>query len=125
MAKTETLPIYIETYRLIREVFDCSLKFPKDYKYAFADRLNGDTLNLCCLISKANRETEKSTIISDFLLCLDKVRLQLRLCADYKLISYRRQAHLSQIMENITTQALAWQKHERRKENQQAGVGNN
>ncbi len=110
------LPIYIETYRLIQAVILCTVKFPREYKFMLGNSLNNDILLLGGLILKANRSQHKSARIEEILIHLDKVRLQLRLSADFRLISCRQQARLTEMMEKITRQAIAWQKSEKKKE---------
>ena len=116
MTKTESLPIYIEAYRLIQEIFRCTLKFPKEYKFTIGNSLNEDAVDLCSLISKANHTTDKISTLDDFLSCLERVKVQIRLCVDFNLFSCSQQAFLAHSIEKITTQALAWIKSERRKQ---------
>lgn len=116
MANSETLPIYIETYRLVQEVFRCTVKFSKEYKFVLGTSLNENVLNLCCTIFQANHSSQKTQHLNLFLANLEKVRLQLRLCADFNLISCKQQAHFAQMIEKISFQAVAWQRSERSKE---------
>ena len=116
MMNSESLPIYIETYRFIQEIFRCTVKFPKEYKYMLGNGLNEHALNLCCLISKANHQENKLPLLEEFFSELERVKLQLRLCVDFKLLSCTQQAQLACDLEQITSQILAWIKSERRKQ---------
>ena len=116
MANSESLPIYIETYRFIQEIFRCTVKFPKEYKFMLGTSLNEHSLNLCCLISQANHQANKLPLLEEFVSELERVKLQLRLCVDFKLLSCSQQASLAHGLEQITSQILAWIKSERRKQ---------
>lgn len=118
MARSDLLPIYVTCYQLIREVFACTVKFPKEYKYLLGTALNEHAMTLCCLISQLNHTTARQALFDDFFAALERVRLVLRLSADYNLLSCKKQAHLATLLEDITAQATAWQKSHQRKESQ-------
>ncbi|MBQ7412845.1 MAG: four helix bundle protein [Alphaproteobacteria bacterium] len=116
MPNSEGLPIYIDTYHLAQDVFADTVSFPRDYKFILGTRLNNDVLDLCCLIDRINRADDKDDLLDMFISGLERVRIQLRLCADFKLIGFQRQAGLAEMIEKIWTQAVAWQKSERRRQ---------
>lgn len=118
MARSETLPIYIDTYHFAEQVFQCTIKFSREYKFVLGTSLNEHVLDLGCLIVKAHHETERAPILKDFIMLLEKVRLQLRLSIDFHLLSYRQYACLVQLLEKIMKQAVSWLKSERRKINE-------
>ena len=115
MSNSELLPIYIDAYRLTQDIFRCTVKFPKEYKFLLGAGLNEAALKLCCLISEANHCREKSSLLDDFLSAIERIKLQLRLCADFKILSCQQQALLATEIEKLIKQAVAWMKCERRK----------
>ena len=115
MVHSETLPIYIDTYRFIQEVFHCTVKFSREYKFVLGTSLNEQVLDLGCLVVKAHRAQDRMPVLDDYLMLLEKVRLQLRLSMDFGLISYKYYALLAEHMEKMERQAKSWQKSERRK----------
>lgn len=115
MSNSELLPIYIDSYRLTQDIFRCTVKFPKEYKFLLGSALNEAALTLCCLICEANHHQRRSSLLDDFLSTMEKIKLQLRLCADFKILSCQQQALLATEIEKIVKQAVAWMKSERRK----------
>ena len=123
MTRSDKLPIYIATYQLIRDIHQYTTKFSREHKYTLGNTLNESALELCALISRANHSEDKSEYINTFMFQLEKTRVCLRLCADLNLISCRAQAYLAQTMESITSQASAWYKAERRKQQLKTSAG--
>ena len=66
MARTELLPIDIACYQLIREIFACTVKFPKEYKYLLGSSLNEQSLTRCFLISQINHTKTRQALFTDF-----------------------------------------------------------
>lgn len=112
----QNLPIYIDSYYLTKEIALITLRFPKEYKFTWGSSLNNDAVSLCCQILKVNRSSQKTYEIKNFLLLLERVRVQLRLCSDCHILSHRQQARFAEMLENIEAQALGWQKSEQQKE---------
>ena len=90
MPNSEGLPIYIDTYHLAQDVFADTVSFSRDYKFILGTRLNNDVLDLCCLIDRINRADDKDDLLDMFISGLELVRIQLKLCADFKLIGFQR-----------------------------------
>ena len=75
-------------------------------------------VDLCDCPLYPQRFAELFPILKDFIMLLEKVRLQLRLSIDFHLLSYRQYACLVQLLEKIMKQAVSWLKSERRKINE-------
>jgi len=110
------LPIYIESYRMTQEIFRCTVKFPREFKFLLGNALNEAAIGLCCQISRATYAPQKEEVLDEILILLEKIRIQLRLCADFKLLSCRQQASLGTMLEKTTSQAFAWARSERRRQ---------
>ena len=110
------LPIYIDSYRMTQEIFRHTVKFPKEFKFLLGQSLNETAINLCCQISRSTHIRQKDEALDEILILLEKIRIQLRLCADFKLLSCQQQATLGTLLERITSQASAWSRSERRKQ---------
>jgi len=39
MKDSEILPIYVDTYQLVRELYQITHKFPKEYKYCLGEQI--------------------------------------------------------------------------------------
>ena len=113
MSSSDTLPIYIDTYQLTREIYLITHKFPREFKYCLGEQINRDVLKLLYHIFQANHiKSERSDHIRRFLASLDMVRVEIRLAHDMKVLSTRQISHLAQFMDKIVKQANAWQKYE-------------
>lgn len=114
MARSDTLPIFIDTYQFVREIYLITHKFPREFKYCLGEQMNRDVLQLLWLIFHANHQRcEKVRYLDDFLAQLEMVRVEIRLCHDMKVLSVRQLAHLALFMERIVKQANAWRKHQK------------
>ncbi len=115
MKQKEVFPLYLDAYHLTQDIFRLTVKFSRDYKFVLGNRLNDATIDLCLCISKAIRARNKMIYLEEILNQLDRIKLELRLCADFNLFSHAQQADLAVCFEKITTQTLTWLKSERRK----------
>ena len=116
MRNKEVLPIYIEAYRLTQDILNQTVKFPKEYKFLLGTQLNEASIELCCLITNTARAAQKQALLEQIFNQLDKIKIEFRLCTDFKLLSNQQQASIATRLEKITGQAIAWLKSERRKQ---------
>jgi len=42
MKSSDTLPIYVDTYQLTREIYQITHKFSRKYKYCLGEQINQD-----------------------------------------------------------------------------------
>jgi len=78
------------------------------YKYTLGQDMKRDVLMLVRSIYRANRNTEKRQYLEEFLDNFEILKLEIRLCTDLKLISIKKQADLSMLLDSIGKQATAW-----------------
>ena len=67
-----------------------------------------DALALVRSIYRANKETDKTEQLDTFLDDFELLKLEIRLCADMKILSFRKQAELSALMDSIGKQITGW-----------------
>ncbi len=115
MARSDTLPIFLDTYQLTQEIYKTTVKFPREYKFCLGQEMNRDVLNLLRLIFRANHTVDKVPLLEEFFAALEVLRLEIRLCADMKVLTVKRLAYLSLLVESISKQAVAWCHYETRK----------
>jgi hypothetical protein len=108
MALYYDLPVYRETYKLILEVFKCTKDFSKDYKYTLGQDMKRDALQLVRSIYRANKSVNKKAHLEAFLDDFELLKLEIRLCTDMKLLSIKKQAALSLLMDSISKQITGW-----------------
>lgn len=108
MALTEQLPVYRDVYRLITIVFQVTQNYPRDYKYSLGQDMKRDSLKLVRSIYRANRSVSKREWLEDFLDDFEILKLEIRLSVDLHLLSLRKQAEMSPLLESIGKQVKAW-----------------
>jgi hypothetical protein len=108
MALSHTLPIYIDTYKLILLIFERTSNFGREYKYTLGQDMKRDGINLVRSIYRANRSKEKRQYLEEFLDNFEILKLEVRLCTDLKLISTKQLVEISKMLDIIGKQATAW-----------------
>jgi len=95
-------------YQFILKIFDYTNHFPREYKFTLGQDLNRDGINLVISIYRANKSKEKTPYLEAFLDDFELVKLELRLCADMKLLPLKYHAELNELMDRIGKQIKAW-----------------
>ncbi|HHZ69063.1 MAG TPA: four helix bundle protein [Methylococcaceae bacterium] len=108
MALYYDLPVYRDTYKLILKIFDVSKDFPKEYKYTLGQDMKRDALQLVRSLYRANKSTQKKELLERFLDEFELVKLEIRLCVDLKVVSFKKQAELTVLMDSIGKQVTGW-----------------
>ena len=108
MALSHELPIYKDVYKLILEIFDVTKDFSREYKYTLGQDMKRDVIMLVRSIYRANRHAEKKQYLEEFLDNFEILKLEIRLSTDLKLITIRKQATISLLLESIGRQATGW-----------------
>jgi len=108
MALYYDLPIYRDTYQLILKIFEVTKDFPKEYKYSLGQDMKRDALQLVRSIYRANKSTAKAAHLETFLDEFELLKLEIRLCTDMKVLSFKKQAELSVLMDSIGKQVTGW-----------------
>ncbi len=108
MALYYDLPVFKDVYQLILKIFDYTKDFPREYKFTLGQDLKRDGINLVKSIYRANKSREKMPYLEAFLDDFELVKLELRLCADMKVLLLKKHAELSVLMDRIGKQITAW-----------------
>ena len=108
MALYYDLSVYRDTYKLILKIFEVTQDFPKDYKYTLGQELKRDALQLVRSIYRANKSAQKKEHLDAFLDEFELVKLELRLCVDLRVMSFKKQAELTVLMDSIGKQVTGW-----------------
>ena len=108
MALYTELPLYRDTYQLILKVYEITKEFSKEYKYTLGQDMKRDALQLMRSIYRANKHRNRVEHLEVFLDELELLKLEIRLCADMKLVPMRKQAVLSELLERIGKQVPGW-----------------
>lgn len=108
MALYYDLPVFKEVYQLILKIFDYSKDFPKEYKYTLGQDMKRDGIQLVRSIYRANKAKDKREYLEAFLDDFEVLKLEIRLCVDMKILSIKKQAELSLLMDSIGKQITGW-----------------
>jgi hypothetical protein len=100
-------------YQLILKIFNYTKDFPKEYKYTLGQDMKRDGIQLVRSIYRANKAKDKKEYLEQFLDDFEVLKLEIRLCADMKILSIKKQAELSQMMESIGKQITGWRNAQR------------
>ena len=111
MALYYDLPVFKEVYQLVLKIFEYTKDFPKEYKYTLGQDMKRDGIQLVRSIYRANKAKDKKEYLEAFLDDFEVLKLEIRLCVDMKILSIKKQAELSQMMERN----LNWTEEKRRK----------
>ena len=110
MALYYELPVYHDTYTLLKMVFEATKSFPHEYKYSLGQDMKHDCMELVRYIYKANRAQVKTEHLEAYLEQFEILKLELRLCYDLKVIGLRQHAEFAAMMEKIGKQVTGWKK---------------
>ena len=102
------LPVYRDTYQLLLKVFEYTKEFTKEYKYTLGQDMKGGVLRLMRNIYRANKHQNRVEHLEAFLDEFELLKLEIRLCVDMKLLSIKKQAALSGLLERIGKQVIGW-----------------
>ena len=101
-------PVFKDVYKLILLIFEYGKDFPKEYKYTLGQDLKRDGINLVRSIYRANKTKNKVEYLETFLDDFEVLKIEIRLCADMKILSIKKQAALSLLMDGIGKQITGW-----------------
>jgi len=108
MALYYDLPVYKDVYRLILKIYEYTKEFPKEYKYTLGQDMKKDGLQLVRSIYRANKEKDKRKYLESFLDDFEILKLEIRICTDMKILSLKKQAELSLLLDSIGRQITGW-----------------
>ena len=108
MALYYELPVYRDVYNLILMIFECTKDFSKEYKYTLGQDMKRDALQLVRNIYRANKSANKKEYLEAFLDDFELLKLEIRLCADMKVLPIKKQAALALLMDTIGKQIIGW-----------------
>ncbi len=105
------LPIYRDSYQLLLEIYQATSKFPRDFKYTLGQDMKRDALMLFRDLYGANvSPEERRKYLDNFLTAFELLKTEIRLCVDLNVLSIKKLAQLSLLMDNIAKQAQGWRK---------------
>jgi len=110
MALHSELPLYRDTFQLLKLVVVLVRNIPRDFKRTVGDELLRECAKITTLIYRANVSTRKVRHIQAIRESVQVVELLLRLSIDMRWATVKQSAPLVLLTEKIGRQATAWKK---------------
>lgn len=110
MAQYLHLPVFQRGYDLNLEIYRMTHNFPREYKYTLGQKLKEISAELLDWIVVTNAQENKSPYFSKIKLQIERLRIQVRVAYDIKILNSRRLEFLSRILEDISKQIAGWEK---------------
>ena len=108
MALYTDLPVYRDSYQLVLKIFEYTREFNREYKYTLGQDMKRDSLQLVRNLYRANKAKDKKAHLESFLDDFELLKLEIRVSVEMKLLSMKKQAALSLLLERIGKQIIGW-----------------
>lgn len=108
MALYQDLPVFADVYALTQKIFTVTQDFPREYKFTLGSDMKRDALVLLRSIYRINKARDKVDHLEAFLDDFELLKLEIRLAADLKLLSLKKQAHFAELTDKIGRQITGW-----------------
>lgn len=92
MALYYDLKVFQNVYQLILKVFEFTKDFPREYKFTLGQDMKRDAIVLVRSIYWANKARNKTEYLEQFLDDFEILKLEIRLCVDLKIMSFKKQS---------------------------------
>ena len=104
----QDLPVFADVYALTQKIFVVTQDFPREYKFTLGSDMKRDALVLLRSIYRINKARDKVDHLEAFLDDFELLKLEIRLAADLKILSLKKQAHLAELTDKIGRQITGW-----------------
>lgn len=108
LALYQQLPVFADVYRLTLRIFTLTQDFPREYKFSLGVDMKRDALVLLRSIYRINKSPDKAAHLDNFLDDFELLKLEIRLAADLKVLSLKRQAELAELCDTVGKQITGW-----------------
>ncbi|MCX6713317.1 MAG: four helix bundle protein [Candidatus Vogelbacteria bacterium] len=102
------LPIFQLTYKLTLEIYKTTRQFPREYRYTLGQKIKLQSSCLMDSVVKANSLDNKTTTLEEMAICLEQLRIHLRLACDLKILGLKHFESFARQLEEISTQLIGW-----------------
>ncbi len=110
--KNDDLPIFVAWTEFVKWLLPVTEKFPRRVRFSFADRINNLALDVVEDLVEARYAKDKRALLKKANLRLEKLRILLRLCHDFKYLSYNSYEHALRSINEAGRMLGGWMKHE-------------
>ena len=107
------VPVFADAYRLTLRIFALTQDFPREYKASLGADMKRHALVLLRSIYRIKKSPDKAAHLDNVLDDLELLKLEIRLAADLKVLSLKRQAELAELCDTVGKQIKGWPKKSR------------
>lgn len=111
LRKDEDLPIFVVWMEFVKWLLPVTEKLPKRVRFSLADRMDNLALDVVEDLVEARYARDKGPVLKRANLRLEKLRVLLRLCHDFKYISYNSYEHSLRSINEAGRMLGGWIKH--------------
>ncbi len=107
---TDDLIVITRAYDLCREMTQRVRKLPRDLKFVLGDRMLGTTYDVLDQLIEARYSRDRMPRLRQANLLLERLRFQVRLCMEERLISVRQYEYVARIVDDVGRMIGGWQR---------------
>jgi hypothetical protein len=107
---TEDLPVITKAFDLTREMMARTRKLPRELRFVLGDRMLTTVYDVLDLLLEAKYARSKRALLDRANLLLERLRFQVRLCVEEKLISIRQFEYVAGMIQEIGQMVGGWRK---------------
>lgn|GEM_PF-452592 len=104
------LVVITRTYELVLEITQRVRKFPRELRFALGDRALNTAYDVLDALIEARYTSDRSALLRRANLHLERLRFQIRLSSDLRLISIRQYEFLAERVNEIGKMVGGWRK---------------
>ncbi|MDR3559318.1 MAG: four helix bundle protein [Candidatus Pacebacteria bacterium] len=109
MARYNHLLVFQRSYDLNLEIYRTTHNFPREYKYSLGQKMKEISAELLDWIVVTNSQKDKTPYFSKIKMQIERLRIQIRVAYDLKIIKSQRLEFLNRIIEEISMQVSGWE----------------
>lgn len=102
------LPVLLKAFDLAREMTQRTRKLPRDLKFVLGDRMLATSYDVLDVLIEAKYSRSKAELLRRANLLLERLRFQVRLCMEEKLLSVRQYEYTSELIYEVGSMVGGW-----------------
>ncbi len=110
----DELIVITRAFDLAREMTQRTRKLPRDLKFVLGDRMLETTYDVLDALIEAKYSPARAGLLQRANVQLERLRFQVRLCAEEKLVSLRQYEYLAELVNEVGRLIGGWAKAARR-----------
>ena len=106
----EDYPIFTKWYKILNYIIDKVEKYPKNVRFTISDRIINLSFDIMESIIDSIYSKNRSHILDDINLYMEKLRIYIRISKDRKYLSLKQYEYLSDEINEIGSMVGGWKK---------------